>query len=76
MDGNDIISYKEAAKKLLVSITKFRNYIERTEFAKFRQPALVDVYLNINGYKVPSKRYCKGVLFSKEFEKLFKKTIK
>lgn len=72
--GGKVISYNEAAKRLFVSITKFRNYIERAEFAEFRKSALTDV--NLNGYKVPLKRRCKGVLFSKEFQILFKKTIK
>lgn len=76
MAGNVVISYKDAAKKLYVSVTKFRNYIERVEFAKFRKTALVNVSLNLNGYIVTSKRHCKGVLFSKEFQTLFNKTLK
>lgn len=68
-----ILTYKEAAQKLNVTLDTFMRYIYRSEFAEFRcdAEAKVDKTLN-SGTPISYKRTCGGVNFTEKFKKIFK----
>lgn len=68
-----ILTYKEAALKLGVTLNKFMTYIYRSEFAEFRCEASAKVDKTLNsGVPISYKRACGGVNFNEKFKKIFR----
>lgn len=67
-----ILSYKEAAKKLNVSLDMFMKYVYRAELAPFRCEAAVKVFKKLkSGVPISYLRNCGGVIFNEKFKKIF-----
>lgn len=66
-----ILTYKEAAKALKISLNKFVLYIERTEFSSFRTEA--KAHCKKSNSPIEYTISCRGIYFNDKFIKLFKK---
>lgn len=68
-----ILTYKEAAKALKISLNKFSQYIERAEFSEFRTDAKALCKKVCGGIPTEYTISCRGVIFNEKLIKLFKK---
>lgn len=72
-----ILTYKEAALKLKVSLDRLMRYIERPEFAQFRCEASTIVNKKTyGGVKISYFKTCSGILFTEKFINLFNTIVK
>lgn len=69
-----VMTYKQAVKKLDVSMTFFRNVIERIEFSDYRLIITFKENRKLkNGQILSVKRAKRAIRYNKNFVKLFNK---
>ncbi len=72
-----ILTYKQAAQKLNVSLGTFEKYIVRPEFRDYRTQTLTVLKNPKTKNKNKTvKRRCRGVIYSTEFAHIFKKLLR